>query len=211
MASSAATNPTASQGSISKLSRLPKSKTYSAKYIASEMLIQPIGARVHKRPILHPPIPSPYANASQQKVVYVSTKTPFISAVKRVRKLLTEIDKRSMGKVDLVNGKGSDKQKLQKLSERTIPSTRKEAEAVVLKATNRAIERALGLALFFQGQDDCRVRLTTGSVGVIDDIVEDCGPRGETEVDGEVDEEAVELPESRIRKASVLEVAITLK
>lgn len=133
---------------------------------------------------------------------------PFISAVKRVRKLLGEIDKRSMGKVDLVEGKGSNKQKLRKLGERINASTGKEPEEVVLKATNRAIQNVLGLALFFQGQDDCRVRLRTGTVGVVDDIVESAIPKGAETV--EVEEEEEELPESRVRKASFVEVAITL-
>lgn len=134
---------------------------------------------------------------------------PFISAVKRVRKLLGEIDKRSMGKVDLVDGNGSDKQKLRKLGERSHASTGKEPEEVILKATNRAIQNVLGLALFFQGQDDCRVRLTTGTVGVVDDIIESAIPKGNETVEGEYEEE--ELPESRVRKASFVEVAITLK
>lgn len=139
----------------------------------------------------------------------MSTKTPFISAVKRVRKMLDEIDKRSMGKIDLVDGKGSDKQKLRKLGERTSISAGKEPEEVVLKATTRAIENVLGLALFFQGQDDCRVRLRTGTVSVVDDIVEAEIPRGAETVGPEDEEE--ELPESRVRKASFVEVAITLK
>ena len=159
--------------------------------------------------MLRPPIPSPYTGADQQKIVYVSTKTPFISAVKRVRKLLEEITKRSMRKIDLINGKGSDKQKLRKLGERTNASRGKEPEEVVLKATSRAIQNVLGLALFFQGQDDCRVRLRTGTVGVIDDIVESANPGGAETIEGENDEE--ELPESRARKASFVEVAITLK
>ena len=159
--------------------------------------------------MLRPPIPSPYSGADRQKVVYVSTKTPFISAVKRVRKLLDEIDKRSTGKIDLVDGKGSDKQKLRKLGERNNASTGKEPEEVVMKATNRAIQNVLGLALFFQGQDDCRVRLRTGTVSVVDDIVESAIPKGpETE---EREDEEEELPESRVRKASFVEVAITLK
>lgn len=134
---------------------------------------------------------------------------PFISAVKRIRKLLDEIDKRSMGKIDLVDGKGSDQQKLRRLGERTNASTGKEPEEVVLKATNRAIQNVLSLALFFQGQDDCRVRLRTGTVGVVDDIVQSAIPQGaETLEEGEEEEE---LPESRVRKASFVEVAITLK
>lgn len=114
-----------------------------------------------------------------------------------------------MGKIDLVNSKGSDKQKLRKLSERTSASTGKEPEEVVLKATNRAIQNVLGLALFFQGQDDCRVRLRTGTVGVVDDIVESKATEGPETVEGEDEEE--ELPESRVRKASFVEVAITLR
>ena len=82
-----------------------------------------------------------------------------------------------MGKIDLVNGKGSQKEKLRKLSEKTNASTGKESEEVVLKATSRAIQNVLGLALFFQGKDDCRVRLRTGTVGVVDDIVESAVPK----------------------------------
>lgn len=171
--------------------------------------LRDIDARIQKRPILRPPIPSPYTGADQKKIVYVSTKTPFISAVKRVRKLLDEIDKRSMGKIDLVDGKGSDKQKLRKLGERTNASNGKEPEEVILKATNKAIQNVLGLALSFQGQDDCGVRLRTGTVSVIDDIVESEMPKEAQIVEGEEEEE--EVPESRVRKTSFVEVAITLK
>ena len=114
-----------------------------------------------------------------------------------------------MGKIDLVNGKGSDKQKLRRLGERHNTLTGKEAEEVVLKATSRAIQNALELALFFQGQEDCRVRLRTGTVGVIDDIEQSEIPKGPEIGEGEDEEE--ELPESRVRKASFVEVAITLK
>lgn len=76
---------------------------------------------------------------------------------------------------------------------------------MVLKGTNRAIEKVLGLGLYFQKQDNCMVRLRTGSVGVVDDIVQE-----EEEV-GEEGDEGEELPESRVRKVSVVEVAVTLK
>ena len=139
-------------------------------------------------------------------MIYVSAKTPFISAVKRVRKLLSEIDRRSIGKIDLVNGKGNDKQKLMALREKTKPMGKgKEPEAVVLKGTNRAIEKVLGLGLYFQRQDDCMVRVRTGSVSVVDDIVQ------EEEEGGEEGGEGEELPESRVRKVSVVEVAVTLR
>ncbi|KAK0510236.1 hypothetical protein JMJ35_007630 [Cladonia borealis] len=188
MASATTSSGTGNMSTSSKLARLPKN------------------ARVQKRPILRPSIPSPYTGASQQKVIYVSAKTPFISAVKRVRKLLSEIDRRSTGKIDLVNGKGNEKQKLMALREKTMSMGKgKEVEAVVLKGTNRAIEKVLELGLYFQGQDDCMVRLRTGSVSVVDDIVQEEEEGGVEEGEGE------ELPESRVRKISVVEVAVTLK
>ncbi|KAK4693333.1 ribonuclease P/MRP protein subunit POP7, partial [Lecanoromycetidae sp. Uapishka_2] len=135
--------------------------------------------------------------------------------VKRVRKLLSHAEERSTGKIDLVGGKDNDKQKLKRLGESLNPSGAKTPEEVVLKATNRAIERVLGLALFFQGQDDCVVRIRTSSVGTVDDIVEFNDPTNVDGVDGAVEdderEEEDELPESRIRKMSVVEVAVTLR
>lgn len=114
-----------------------------------------------------------------------------------------------MGKIDLVDGRGSDKQKLRKLGERTNTTTGKEPVELVLKATSRAIQNVLGLALYFQGQDDCRVQLRTGTVGVVDDIVESAISERAEPMEGENEEG--ELPESRVRKASFVEVAITLK
>lgn len=57
-------------------------------------LMRSLDAKVEKRPLLRPAIPSPYAGSSQQKIVYISSKTPFLSAVKRVEKLLNLADKR---------------------------------------------------------------------------------------------------------------------
>ncbi len=183
-----------------------------------------------------PPIPSPFAGAQAQKVIYVSSKTPFISAVKRVRKLLAQIDKLSRGRIDLVDGKASDKAKI-------IATGRKEGgkpEAVLLKGTGKAIEKVLSLGLFFQGQEDCRVTLTTGSVGAVDDIVEGPqkgkkrkrkgggGANGSADtkrdngdnvmVEAGVEDNTVpepkqeqELPECQLRMMSVVEVSVSLR
>ena len=125
-----------------------------------------------------------------------------MSAVKRVRKLLSLIDKRTLKNIDLINGKLSDKANIQALSKRE-----KLPEEVFLRATGKAIENALGLALYFQGQDDVKVRLRTGSVGAVDDIVQN--EEESTDIIGGGDQE--ELPESQVRKASTLEVAISLR
>lgn len=158
---------------------------------------------------MHPPIPSPYAGADQQKVVYVSAGSPFIAIVKRVRKLLALIQKRTVTNVDLIEGKGSDKQKLKSLAKANTAAKEKQPEAVLLKATNRAIDKALSVALFLQEQDDLIVRLKTGTVAVVDDLVPGAGLDNRLEADEKMQDE--EEPESRVRHLSVLEVAVTMK
>ena len=105
--------------------------------------------------------------------------------------------------MNLLQGKGNDRQKLRKLTESVEKTKDGRVEEVVLKATGRAIESVLSFGLYFQGQPDCVVRIRTGGVGVVDDIV-----AADTEDDGERN---VELPESRVRRTSVVEVAVTLK
>lgn len=90
-----------------------------------------------------------------------------------------------------------------------------------MKATGKAIERLLHVAVWAQGQDDLRVRFETASVGAIDDVLEreDYAPKtNEEEVSGEFGEgggdattgEQVEEG-SRIRRTSCLQVWIGLK
>lgn len=109
--------------------------------------------------------------------------------MKRVRNYLEEIDKRSMGIIDLSTSALTDRE--------LIASTGKgregKQEEVTVKATGRAIERALNVALWFQKQDDCKIVLRTGEVGAVDDV----------EIDGE--------ESARVRRAPVLEVGITLR
>lgn len=209
MASPTTPQPTSKKVAPTKLPRLPKRNTSPLRYrfgVLSLISDIPPDAHIQKRAIVRPPIPSPYANSSKQKVVYVSTHTPFIPAVKRVRGLLEQAEKRAVGPLNLLQGsKGNDRQKLRKLTE-SVEKTKdgKAKEEVVLKATGRAIERVLSFGLYFQGQADCVVRIRTGGIGVVDDIV-----AGDTEDDAEG--EAGELPETRVRRTSVVEVAVTLK
>lgn len=153
-----------------------------------------IDAKVEKRPLLHPAIPSPYAGAAQQKVVYVSSKTPFLSAVKRVEKLLHLADKRLvqsattnaknesghrgkrkhgdrdelLGIAEEVEGLKGGKRRKAGLNGADDAGKREE---VVMKGTGKAIHRVLELALWFQQrEEEYTVRLRTGSVGAIDDV-----------------------------------------
>ena len=125
--------------------------------------------------------------------------------MKRVRKYLSEIDKRALGKIDLL-GPGKDRTKIRSVGRgrggdgEGAGGKGAEGEEVLVKGTGKAIEKALRVALFFQGQQDCVVRLRTGSVGAVDDV---------SVPEGGGEEEAV--PETRVRRTSMLEVGISLR
>lgn len=195
-------------------------------------------AKVEKRPIPHAPVASPYAGASVPKIVYVSSKTPFMSAVKRVQKLLHQAEKRATAKVKLDDTRTTEKQKLSELAKAA-----EEREEVFVKATGKAIEKALNVGKWFEERAaEYSVRVSTGSVLVVDDVVED-GEKKERELrkqkergaerDGKDDPatgegkgakdaskkrkreapvaEDTELPESRTRWIKMVEVAVSLK
>ncbi|KAH7333077.1 Rpp20 subunit of nuclear RNase MRP and P-domain-containing protein [Rhexocercosporidium sp. MPI-PUGE-AT-0058] len=157
--------------------------------------------KISKRPLLHAPIASPRTSSSTQKIIYVSASSPFISVVKRVRTYLDAIESRSAGKLSLDGGD----QKLLKGIERGVNGAGgntgggKRDEEVVIKGTGRAIEKVVRLAAWWDGQSDVRVVVRTGSVGAVDDIIQEDGEGG-----GEVEE-------SRVRRVSCLEVGIRLR
>ena len=81
-----------------KLPRLPKGILYHQHTYPTTKpnADSPKDAQITKRPLPRPSIPSPYTSASTQKTIYISTRTPFMSAVKRVEKLLNLADKRDV-------------------------------------------------------------------------------------------------------------------
>lgn len=199
----------------------------------------PADAKVEKRPIPHAPVASPYAGASVPKIVYVSSKTPFMSAVKRVQKLLRQAEKRATANVKLDDTRKTEKQKFAELAK-----TAEEREEVFVKATGKAIEKALNVGKWFEEKAaEYSVRVNTGSVIVVDDVVEDeekkerelkKQQRQEQKQDGKDDSTSAqgqaskngskerkreplsatgdgELPESRTRWIKMVEVAVSLK
>ena len=94
-----------------------------------------------------------------------------MSAAKRVQKLLRQAEKRSTANVDLSNSKVSEKEKLERVFH-AHETLRK--EAVYIRATGRAIDRAMSIGKWFQDKDEeYEIRVETGSVLVVDDIVVD--------------------------------------
>ncbi|KAF3040298.1 hypothetical protein E8E12_006665 [Didymella heteroderae] len=187
----------------------------------------PPNATISKRPLVRPAIPTPFASSDSPKVLYITRTTPFIPACKRIRSLLSQIQKRATqssteGRGRGPRGKGRGRLEANgRLSAQDVEaSIAAEAgrkgkaagvgiggEEVYLKATGRAIPRALELGVKFQGDDDCRVRVEMGSVKAIDDVEvrASLGEKGEGK-----EEEDEEVPETRIRTLSTVTVCIGL-
>jgi ribonuclease P/MRP protein subunit POP7 len=121
-----------------------------------------------------------------------------------VRAYLSHIESRAAGPITLANG--TSKRMSQKVINSSIEDGiekargggegRGKGEEVILKATGKAIERLLGVALFFQGEEGVKVEVRTGSVGAVDDVVEK--------------KSGAETGESQVRRTSCLEVAVRL-
>lgn len=146
-----------------------------------------------------------------------------MSAIKRCEKLLQLSEKRLVqaativAKNDRRRGKEDEIQGIADAAERI--KRREGGEEVVFKASGKAIQKGLEVGCWFQGRGEVyKVRLRTGSVGVVDGIeydeeeMEDGGRMDIDVPEGEKKEEEQEdLPEARIRQISVLEVYVSLK
>ncbi|KAL4785900.1 Rpp20 subunit of nuclear RNase MRP and P-domain-containing protein [Aspergillus varians] len=156
-----------------------------------DMVKLPKYARINKRPIPHAPIASPYAGPSTPKTIYISTSTPYMSAVKRVQKLLRHAEKRATASVSAaVSGKSKNAQQKrmqggQNQQEKLLAALARgeereqlSGEEVFVKATGRAMKVALRVGRWFESggrEAEYKVRVCTGSVLVVDDVEEDEG------------------------------------
>ncbi|KAJ5888447.1 hypothetical protein N7495_008488 [Penicillium taxi] len=126
----------------------------------------PAYVSVETRPIPHAPVASPYAGADVPKIVYISSRTPFMSAVKRVKKLLSEAEKRATSGVNLEDTRTTEAQKLAELAK-----VAEKREEIFVKASGGAIEKALNLGKWFEEKStEYIVRVTAGREIVVDDL-----------------------------------------
>jgi ribonuclease P/MRP protein subunit POP7 len=183
-----------------------------------------------------------------------------MSIVKRVRKYLAAIDKRSMGDIGAsflaatsdnermsiagrglssgfagINGSNGPRRSSNSAGDAG-SNDGKRGEEVLVKGTGRAIAKVLDVATYFMAQPDCRVVVRTGSVGTVDDIeilqsssienvegdlaedreeimadadaAEATSKAQDSKMDG--NDSDTEIPESRVRWTSVLELSIFL-
>jgi ribonuclease P/MRP protein subunit POP7 len=159
-----------------------------------------------------------------------------MSAVKRIQKLLAQAEKRATANINLEDTRKSEKEILDELSQ-----VSEKREEVFVKATGRAIEKALNIGKWFEQKAvEYTVRVNTGSVLVVDDVVEDeekkekeqqeqqeaqsetgqSGNGSKTESKSTATkrkrhnhstENDDELPESRTRWIKMVEIAVSLK
>jgi ribonuclease P/MRP protein subunit POP7 len=159
----------------------------------------PTDASITKRPLLRPAIASPYASSSAQKVVYVSARTPFMSAIKRVEKLLRLADKRDVQTATTHAQKNKRKRRrdddgaedevmavargVEEEKDRKRRAGGVSGEEVLVKGTGKAISKAMEVGTWFLQRDtEFVVRIKTGSIGAVDDVEV---PEGEAEDGGE--------------------------
>ncbi|ERF69922.1 hypothetical protein EPUS_05466 [Endocarpon pusillum Z07020] len=138
----------------------------------------PPNHKIQKRPITHPPIAAPYAGPDVQKVVYVSKHTPIMAAVKRVRKLLDQAEKRNLQRKGVL---GTGK-RTGNIAAAAQTKSRIKQEEVLVKGSGRAIEQAAKVGEWFMRHAEdggWLVDVRAGSVKVIDDIVEDSSSKVE--------------------------------
>lgn len=213
-----------------KLSRLPPSMS-GLLSSNSRKLIQPFSdASIAKRPLHHPAIPTPFASADHPKTLYVSHSTPFVPTLKRIRRLLLEISKRDTQsqaaqprhrkhgrtrKPLVSNGRLAPEDVERVIAEDgRARGGGERGEEVYVKATGRAIERALRIGVHFQGESDCRVRVETGSVMAVDDIeVREDNSVGDDKEKSKLKDELKDedVPETRVRMVSSVTVAVALR
>ncbi|KAL4980439.1 Rpp20 subunit of nuclear RNase MRP and P-domain-containing protein [Aspergillus desertorum] len=157
-----------------------------------DMVKLPKYARITKRPIPHPPVSSPYAGPSIPKTIYVSSSTPYMSAVKRVQKLLLHAEKRAITSLANKNSNNKNKSSGKNASQKKLGEQEQgqliaaitrgedreqlEKEEVFVKATGKAMKIALRVGKWFGShgrEGEYRVRVSTGAVLVVDDVEED--------------------------------------
>ncbi|EGX93503.1 Ribonuclease P/MRP, subunit POP7 [Cordyceps militaris CM01] len=166
--------------------------------IGSATKLDPIpqGSTLRKRPLIRRPLPA----SSKDRLIYVSSSTPFMSAVKRVRKQLTRSLKAD-GRAPAARKHASLHARIEGLK-RDVEQQQGRAgggeATVTLVGTGRAVEKTLALASWFEQQPDCAVAVRTRTVATVDDVAP-------------AEQDDQEEESSRLRRLSCLEVVVSYK
>jgi ribonuclease P/MRP protein subunit POP7 len=129
-----------------------------------------------------------------------------MSAVQRVKRLLSEIEKRAAQSVGAHANQNKAKDPILAAASVDVSNVAAFKEEVTIKGSGRAIEKVLNLAAWFGDRENelgIQIRLATGTTSAIDDI--------ELQDDLYKAERVPDLPKSRVRNISVLEAKISHK
>ncbi|TPR08097.1 Major Facilitator Superfamily protein [Aspergillus niger] len=191
----------------------PLTKTLEFEKKNQNMPKLPKHVKVQKRPIPHPSTPSPYSGSSSPKTIYVSSSSPTMGVVKRVQKYLRAAENRATAKLLSGNNKGKKGDRRNQFAQLAQSNEALKKEEVFVKATGRAMERALKVGKWFEARgEDYTVSVKTGSVLLKGENAELSKSamrkrkRAVARLEGEQ-----ELPETRTRWVNMVEVAVSLK
>ncbi|KIW04061.1 uncharacterized protein PV09_04879 [Verruconis gallopava] len=184
----------------------------------------PPNARIHKRRLTRAPIVS--KGSSNPQIIYISSRTPFMSAISRIRKHVTSLQTRRSQSIAAASSKRKSasfqKAKGDRILAAAIESLDRQensargapTDEVLVKGTGKAIEKLVSIAGWLQEHaqaEGVRVRLETESWWAVDDVslvgVTDEEAEGAMDVDRERDKPE-DLPESRQRNVSVLTIRV---
>lgn len=116
--------------------------------------------------------PKPYLQSESTKVVFVKSSTPYVSALKRIERLLKDFEPK-------INRRGQP-----------IVKSGTTTEYVQVKGMGKAIGKVTSLGVHFKYEKKLRVDTFTRSIGVLDEFVD---PEGEDDVLRKRNVSAVEL------------------
>lgn len=170
--------------------------------------------KIHRRP-MHRATPAALQNSGGARhPIYVSSRTPFMSVVRRVQRQLDRSSPPTTATTTTTRRGRTLPQRIQAL--RSAPQQQQSGagandgfgEDVVITGTGKAIEKTLNVAAWFFRQPDCRVNLRTRTVAAVDDYV--LGGDEEEEDERAADGQPRGEPESgsRVRMVSCLDVAV---
>ncbi|PHH61015.1 hypothetical protein CDD81_837 [Ophiocordyceps australis] len=115
------------------------------------------GLRVQKRPLLRRPAPA----SALTPLVYISSCTPFMSAARRISKLLARSQH---------SGAACKRATLQERIEQ-ISSEQSGKTRVTAVGAGRAVEKMVALAAWFERQGGYLVELRTSTSAAVDDVI----------------------------------------
>jgi len=167
------------------------------KYLKSLLTLTILNSdsKLIKRPLVRPRPPSRLS--ADPKTVYISYKSPFVSTVKRVEKCLqvfrdqdrtSEKDKSTAQRKSeyfFRHKRGGGNKYARRISQSQPASTEAAGNLaegddtigkdkyVSIKATGKAIEKALHVALYYQNQKDRLVEIRTGTMECVDEVIRD--------------------------------------